>query len=912
MEFIRTGRSHAENIRYEVEYSPDIAPKKLDITIEVFPISEDREYRFEVEVPDTAEIKRFEERFEVRFDFNQLQDAWVEIKNICGENSQSPVKLEIPHPKIYEICETIINRNSFFEHEEWLKDYFSVTREGYHLIEFRAQAEKILTFRDHLDVLSFLADQHPRVGRVIAENSTGYFRNRVMRGTKPHSIVSFEDLKFKIDEFNDQYFLPSIDYNDILRECLDEICKRERNSGFDYAEHLFDRIYPENKSRPRYLNRLVCGLYISLLMAGYQHERANEFFTNWAEYAASPSGKNHSQLKELEEKSRSGDRISESEFGEYLYYLGRNQIEQNSRNETLPLFDVSTRLLDDSRKIASYAEFWARMREGERKRHKSPSEAREAFDEALIILKPTESDEEENWRRDALSRKYQAIVSDYETDSDADSAIKYLTHFVEDDLTDLEPDSDLRTQVNALRADLISKENIRNSAVELARENLEQALQLYSDADLHKSRAQMYSRLQLLEGFLDEVNGEFESASEAYQIASDIYEETLENQPLATRYADIALLLRAKSALINGEPQSAIEEIDEVVGETEELSTQKTALTNLAEYYNDYQSGDVSNEVTPYNSIKVDRVEGLVTAELNLNRALFVVYAAQYLRRYGFSIDILDSMTDIALRDSLTPNPQHQEFESREPIEPEERSLLMSISLDEVWQSKLPTHIHYQIEKLKIHEITHAGDYSGLVNELTRTLEVLLVVISEYYSRKGFDRIQNQIEPLNQATIGTLIDYVGGLPENLFPIAGELEQHFSEDILPDREISQIRNEGHHGGEIRYSSSEYERAREKLINIFRKVSTYCPIIVEIEDANALDMYLSIVHWGGLKSRLYIRSDANLQVGSLYYIPPGTVDDEYIVDLPEDSIYKCEARRAQNVRNVASTISEINRD
>ncbi|WP_147441288.1 hypothetical protein, partial [Halorubrum sp. Atlit-26R] len=151
-----------------------------------------------------------------------------------------------------------------------------------------------------------------------------------------------------------------------------------------------------------------------------------------------------------------------------------------------------------------------------------------------------------------------------------------------------------------------------------------------------------------------------------------------------------------------------------------------------------YLSGGVSERLESGGKIETTQVNDLIHVEYDVNTAQFVIYASQYLRQYGVGTEILDSIIEITLNDSLTPQTVYQGLDILDDSTSEEGELLLSISMDEVWQSKLPTHIHYQIEKLKIEEVTAASDFSGLTNILTTTLELLLVVISEYYSKKSY------------------------------------------------------------------------------------------------------------------------------------------------------------------------------
>lgn len=908
MEFSRSGREHSSNIGYRLEYERIQEGDKIGVDLEIFPLRESDKHDFEIQTPGATKTSETEDGYRLIFDFNQISDAWIEIKNPANANPKASIKLEIPQPRIFVICEAILEERGFYGHEEWIKENLADERDGYHLLNFRAKSEKILTFKDHVTVLSFLSDQHPRVGKVIADNFPGYFENRILNGSEPQSITSFRDLKFKIDLFNQQDFLRSVDYNDVLKRTLLEIYQRQRNSGFDYVEHLLNRVITTTDSHLKYLDRDVISLYLSCLIQGEKIKTSVELFSGWKPYSQSPDGKHQETITRIEKRLQ-GENVGPGDFAEYLYYVGRHQVEHSAAKGTLPLFESSYENLDSSRQIFRFAKFWALLREGQQEFHDDNRKAREAFDEAIRTIEPIADEGEiQDWRKEALSRKYRAIVNEYETESGAETAIEYLTHFVEDDLSDLESDSELLFQVKALRHDLISKENIRNSAVDHARENIEKAIELYSQANLSKPQARIYARRQQLEGFIDELNLEFDHASEKYEIVSDIYSESLGEDDLASKYEDMTYICTSKSLLLNRKPAEAIKHLKSCSGVDDQVANQVEALSEISNQLQNYNQGIVSSsEIRPSDDIVVECVDGLLKAEYDLNETKSVIYAAQFLRQYGFSTDLIDSMIEIALKESFAPTPVETNLDHDKRVKEREKDLLLNISLDEVWQSKLPAHIHYQIEKLKIQEISITGDHSSLLKELTTTLEVFLVVVAEYYSGIVHDEIHESISPIDDATLGQLVSFVQELPSDTLPIVDELKQEFSEDDLPkNRDIPETRNAGSHGSELRTTESAYEETKDKLIGIFRKIAPYSPVIVEVEDKNPFGPCVCILHWGGLKKRIWLDTDMELEIGDLYYLPPGEIDNDHIAKVEPESIIECRAERARGVRSVLGNL------
>ena len=71
---------------------------------------------------------------------------------------------------------------------------------------------------------------------------------------------------------------------------------------------------------------------------------------------------------------------------------------------------------------------------------------------------------------------------------------------------------------------------------------------------------------------------------------------------------------------------------------------------------------------------------------------------------------------------------------------------------------------------------------------------------------------------------------------------------------------------------------------------------------MEDENSFGHYLCVVHWGGIKTRVWVETEAELENGELYYIPPGDIQNNHHVHIDSDSIFLCESERAQKAKEV----------
>jgi hypothetical protein len=112
-----------------------------------------------------------------------------------------------------------------------------------------------------------------------------------------------------------------------------------------------------------------------------------------------------------------------------------------------------------------------------------------------------------------------------------------------------------------------------------------------------------------------------------------------------------------------------------------------------------------------------------------------VLPAVQHIRKYGFEKDLLDPMVMIALQNCFIPeDTEGVHSVERKSLDDSEYSYLVELSTSDRWQAKLPSHVHYRIEQLKINEVSTAGDYLPLADQATTILELFLEVFSDYYS----------------------------------------------------------------------------------------------------------------------------------------------------------------------------------
>jgi hypothetical protein len=94
----------------------------------------------------------------------------------------------------------------------------------------------------------------------------------------------------------------------------------------------------------------------------------------------------------------------------------------------------------------------------------------------------------------------------------------------------------------------------------------------------------------------------------------------------------------------------------------------------------------------------------------------------------------------------------------------------------------------------------------------------------------------------------------------------------------------------------------------MMGVLHNLSASSPIIVEVIDQNELGPYLVAIHWGGPGSRSWVNTNAELEVGELYYLPPGSIKRSHIIDIPEEEIIACQKERARQAKKAGKEIFE----
>lgn len=898
MRWERFGKCSDTDVRFHLVFRrSQFEPNTIEIELEIDPIYEEESDNISVDVPKAAEISKNNGVYRIILDFERLSEGWVEILNDSPPNRESSIKIDVPHPNVFTITKTIVESGDIEHYTDWMEQYFQDEREGYYLINFRAAAEKILSYDDYLTVLSYVSRQHPRVRSVVYSNSVGYFKNRIINHSKPNPVTSLNDLIQKVERFNSTRSLPTTYIDAILGESLAEYYKRLMNSGYDYIKDEFELFLPSSEDEYEYLSRKNVAQYLACLLVGGETEQAQNLIVTWL--GSSETATNSDSIISIENQISdhpSGD--VRDLLGEYLYYVARSEDNNNRVLGTFALYHASSNILKES-PLENEATFWARVKEAKSELGDRNDYARELFDEALAAINPIFDQHEkyENWKIDALYGKYQAIIAHHNEGSVSHSTIEYIEDLVERDLSELSEHSELRQQVEALRFELMGRENARNGAFELAGDNFDQALSIYSKTGLDKPRANLYAIHQELQALSDELDLKFESASEIYNQVSEIYSKSLANQQKSNQISNISNICLAKHHIMNSRYDEAQATLGDIDNPNSEIVNQVNELNELMTILSAEHETQLRGEISRGSVIKTKRVDGMLEVEFYLGKSRYVAYVSIFLRNYGFPSDLIDEMVELSLIDSLPPQPVDldREFESSAS---QEHNLLFGVLMEDFWQSKLPTHIHYRIEKLKIDEVTQAENFTSLSNEITITLEIFLVIICEFYSKRIYGEVAEEISPLNKATLYDLIQFLNGLPVDAIPTSEDLQELFSRED-DQRELHEIRNTGHHGGDIWISKPEYETIRDEIITIFRSLAPHCPIIIEVRDQNQFGFYLCLVHWGGIRKRAWLDTEKRLESNELYYVSPDVFGNNYLKSIPENSIFDCEAERAKNV-------------
>lgn len=894
MEYLRTGRWPNIGVRcdFEFEYRPN--HESVNCTLEVVPLGDYSDTDFNLDFPDDIiqdTPQGSVREFEIPPEF---QGGEIFVTNTSEDNNIPTQQIDLVPTKVFSVIYQILEDESdVSNHNDDLKDIYSNSSRPV-LMKFRADAEKVLEFDNYARLLSILADSDARVRSLVETSRYPYFVKRSLNPREPQYIRSFEDLLVKISCYNSHKHLSKVNVDSVLYECLVELFIRVESSGFDYVSEIVDRLFPETNKDFELLSKPIMSLYTSILIYSGEFERAKDFVWNWIE-------SDRDRVTPFSNVNHPAN-LEKGAIIDFLFQVSFRRVKNADYEGSFIVFEAVKSATPQEEKPHQHdlAAYLSHLQRGYYYIRDSPSRARENFDEAIQILKDSNEldsgpDSEEYIR--ALDAKCKAVVSDYRDSENTGTAIAYLSKFIEQDLSKIEGSNPLHSRVDGLRHELIAQKYIQDRSLELAIDQFDDAISQYRSAGTaadEKQSLRLFIQQRSVSAYQLETEGEFGQAGGIYAEIATMAQEGLSSKNSWKAFKIRSHLCFAKQAILNKNTKEGRNQLQSI-SELGPALRENSAVKKVIDLFEDYQRGSISSSGIKPAKFSEERAGMMFTIETNYQPASSVLLAVQYIRQYGFEKDLLDPMVMLSLENCFIPRDIHEGHSVEETLlSDSEYSYLIELSTSARWQARLPSHIHYLIEQLKIAEVSTAGNYSALADQATKILELFLEVFGDYYS----DVVDGLSTP--KSTLNPLIDFIHSLPDNLVSNLAEVQEALKENVVDSEHIGNVRNSTHHGEKIHVDKEEYETIRDCVMEILQNLSTSCPIIVEVIDQNPLGPYLVAIHWGAPGSRSYVTTDAILTLGELYYLPSGSMERSHIIEVPESEIVRCTKERPRQAK------------
>jgi len=902
MVYYRTGKWPDIGLECSIEYLYDPDQGSIPAVMEFEPLgvysNSDFQFRFPQSISDIATHGQTHE-FTLPEGF---EGGKIVVANESCDNNTPQTRIDIAPVGTFHILHRVL------EDEIGLQECMDEVRSLYphsnnrpEYMRLRADAEKILKFRPYIRVLSLVSNHNYRAESMISDNRYPYFENRLLNSREPHYASSFGDLVTKVSCYNSQEPLTDVDINVVLRDGLSELFTRVENSGFDYASEIIDRIVPRRTDDFDHLDKLSISICLSIFLYSERSTRAKQLFWRWcrSESHRSPSFADKEHFEDIDDES----------LVEFIFQIAIRNIKNAQYQGTLPIFETvrKTTSASENPRLHDLAEYHSLMQRGHGNLNtNNPSRARENFDEAISALRDSDildqSPEGDKYVR-AIDSKCKAVVRVYQDSSDLGSAITYLSGFIDQELSQIRNSNYLHDRVQGLRSELIARKYIQDRSLDLATNQLDKAIQHYRNTGERTDEDQslrLFIQQKAITAYQSETVGAFQNAAETYDEISILAQEGLKSRNSEKSFTIRSHLCTAKHAILNNDLDEAKKHINSIT-ELGLARRENKAVESVIEFLEDYEDRRIStSEIEP--KIVSEKLSGMLfNIEVDYGPASSVLPAVQHIRQYGFEKDLLDPMVMITLQNCFIP----ADAEGTHSVEPKsldnsEYSYLVELSTSDRWQAKLPSHVHYRIEQLKINEVSTAGDYLPLADQATTILELFLEVFSDYYSNTI-----DEVSPPN-STIIPLIEFIYSMPDGSVPNISDAKSILKDSVLENDHIGRARNTTHHGEKIHINEGEYKEIRNCVMNVLHSLSAASPIIVEVIDKSELGPYLIAIHWGGPGSRSWVNTNADLEIGELYYLPSGSIERSHIIEVPEQEIVACTKERARQARKAGKEI------
>lgn len=446
-------------------------------------------------------------------------------------------------------------------------------------------------------------------------------------------------------------------------------------------------------------------------------------------------------------------------------------------------------------------------------------------------------------------------------------------------------------RLEAFRYELLGDQKLSKGQLETAKQNYGKAIHEYQTVEMDDRASYLIRRRSLITASLAEQKGDFSAAKNAHLNAA----KTAQSEVFRSFNEARAGICEAKGAILNNELDRAADIIGEHIDRENIAGVEARHLNLLLKVLRSFGDGDVLDIAEVFNQLEDLRDIGQVSGEFPFEygheyRPAFAnILAAQRLKKLDVDPILLDELIEISLRNVLAPE-QAQRTIQEWGID--------DIGLIERWKFNFPTHIVRRFQEIEAAEVNTRDNYSDQALALLRLLEQTLEFAADYHgSNKIGPDWQEKYSRNDEGLLSfeSLRNFLNTNEMDDCVWTERVTDLIDEDMIDCTDLIDARNAISHDRRSMINESEYEEVKDRVETIFAMMSSDIPILGEIESEHELGAYIFNPHWENVRKWCYLRVEGDLNMDTVYYLPPGSLRNDSVAHLEREEIIRCTAER-----------------
>lgn len=826
-----------------------------------------------------------------RFKFNLSAPLWLEyMANVLStENDDHLVK------------------NLISELEERSESPYSIV----------SRASESLPTTSYFDFCDLLIQHSDRFGDDLPANLEKYLR-RLFKPDPKDPYAEGNRLEY-VSAFNDTDSF-SVNIDDIVSEVLeDTIQSKDKNELVWYADQVGSDAYPVSA-----LSDLQAAVLLGVAVKNDLESQVQLFLRQLSTESiddyeskkeAALDQPIQNRVKSIEDLLYEAHQRDSTEFRylltQYLVFLQNEYGEPEVADgyfETVLEIGADLAESQDLGWIKQKAEYSYAIEAGWRARHKNQyQDAQEYFSQALLIV----SDPEGEWGNTAdfifksLQNLTESAVFEQWSRNNYQTAAKILEKRREI-LEDIEGVSD------GIRGENIRKIKglyHRSQAFQLAStrqyddalDELNSATAAFARAGLDDRQDRCIAMRHEIMALQQEVQANFDSASRHH----DQFVDKDDDHPAAEYHSIRAQICQVKAHVINEDIQQASSTIRDIEEEYY-LNQRRQQLADLVDVVQDYNASKITSLEDLRQPITTEETVDNYTVSFRDDYSVGIIaaLAAQRFATYQFHRELLDELVTTAVHQAVVPNTVAEISAEELSVRPKIRALNPTSD----WKSQLPGHVLHQLNDISNREQQIRGDYTGLLRDYAVALEQHFAVVIDYVGTQEvgcewITELDSVEDPDTKPSLGHYLQFLeADLGDQLYAIQ-EIRDLIDNPVAGESRVDTLRNNLQHGyqpevatGETGIPREQYNEIKATVENLMSNLILNTPVIAEVENQHKFgDGYQVRLHWGGYLKRTWIKTDASLSEGDVYYLPAGKITQSEVDVFDPVDLIECTEKR-----------------